>query len=160
MSKVGGRGQMHLLSGVAYSHHINRLMNYVAVSCGACDHDTMTRLKSEELIQATLHFGYKAQSPVRFFLSLFFFFWWRGGPELGLNQEVGSCIASIGCCSGSFSSRLRSSTTPACELFTCSTHGAANNFWKIHQICRSFVITLMERRAPLGHLSPFYAPIF
>lgn len=69
MSKVGGRGQMHLLSGIAYSHHINRLMNYVAVNCGACDHDTMTRLKSEELIQATLHFG--AQSPVRFFLSFF-----------------------------------------------------------------------------------------
>lgn len=79
MSKVGGRGQMHLLSGVAYSHHINRLMNYVAVSCGACDRDTMTRLKSEELIQATLHFGYKAQSPMRFFLSLFFFLVERGG---------------------------------------------------------------------------------
>lgn len=57
MSKVGGRGQTNLLSGSAYSHHINRLMNYVAVSCGACDHDTMTILKSEELIQATLHFG-------------------------------------------------------------------------------------------------------
>lgn len=80
MSKVGGRGQMHLLSGIAYSQHINWLMNYVAVSCGACDHDTMTRLKSEELIQATLHFGYKAQSPVRFFLS-FFVFCGEGGQN-------------------------------------------------------------------------------
>lgn len=64
MSKVGGRGPRD-----TYSHHINRLMRHVAVSWGACDRDTATRLKSGAIDTGfTLHFGGNSEQPAPRFL--------------------------------------------------------------------------------------------
>lgn len=76
--------------GYIFDVDVNRLMNYVAVSCGACDRDTATRLKSGEVIRALLSILVGIPSNLR--LGFHYFKAIFEGGESGPKQEVGSCI--------------------------------------------------------------------
>lgn len=105
MSKVGGRGADGYIFAV-------ELIDYVAVSCGACDRDTATRLKSGEVIRALLWVlvGIPSHLPLGFhyFMAIF-----EGGGEM--RPETRSC-------------KLHQSAAAACELFTCCRHDATHYF--------------------------------
>lgn len=85
-------------------------MNYVAVSCGACDRDTTTRLKSGEVIRALLSILVGIPSNLRLG-----FHYFKAIFEGGIRPETRSW-------------KLHQSAAAACELFTCCRHDATHYF--------------------------------